>query len=146
LKFNCRPSVGRAKTSYRADLDTGLLHNTTTALRYSTCGLLSRKSTHPELLEGEVGDDGRVAAAVDRVAVVREQGLLRDRAVHAVRLRVDALHLVEDDALERDIVLQCSCRQSGAKLQELAQRVDTMCSGQPRLGGRQAMMRNLSAK
>ena len=68
--------------------------------------------THPEFLEGEVGNDGRVAATVDRVAVVREQGLLRDRAVHAVRLRVDALHLVEDDALEGDVILRCIRRLS----------------------------------
>jgi hypothetical protein len=52
-----------------------------------------------ELVVTELRDDLRVATRIDRVVVVRKERRLHLLVVHAVRLAVDALHLVEDDAL-----------------------------------------------
>ena len=51
-----------------------------------------------ELLVGELRDHRRVAAGVQPVGVVREEPLAGRAAQDRVRRRVDALHLVEDDA------------------------------------------------
>lgn len=56
-----------------------------------------------ELVVGEVGDDLRVAAGVAGVVVVREELALHLLVVDAVGLRVDALHLVEDYALDAHV-------------------------------------------
>ncbi len=53
-----------------------------------------------ELLVGQVGDDGRVAAGVDAIGDIGEGGLLAIAAEQIVGRRIGALHLVEDDALE----------------------------------------------
>eukprot|EP00982_Pelagococcus_subviridis_P010970 31044-Pelagococcus_subviridis.AAC.4 len=53
-----------------------------------------------KLLEAQIRNDARVAAAVHAVRVIREQRLLARRREHRIRGRVHALHLVEHDALE----------------------------------------------
>ncbi len=53
-----------------------------------------------ELLVGQVGDDGRVAAGVDAIGDVGESGLLAIAAEQVIGRRISALHLIEDDALE----------------------------------------------
>mmetsp|Transcript_15236 Transcript_15236/g.45992 ORF Transcript_15236/g.45992 Transcript_15236/m.45992 type:complete len:250 (+) Transcript_15236:2550-3299(+) len=58
-----------------------------------------------ELLKCKVWNDGRVATAVNCITVGREKRLLRDGAIHAVRLAVHALHLVEHHALVDERVL-----------------------------------------
>ncbi len=54
-----------------------------------------------ELLIGQIGDGRRVAAAIDAIGIVGEEGAAAGAVEKVVGRGVGALHLVEDDALER---------------------------------------------
>merc|ERR1719409_2469769 len=51
-----------------------------------------------ELVETELRDRRRVAAAINSISVVREQGLLRRARHQRIRRTVHPFHLVVDDA------------------------------------------------
>ena len=63
-----------------------------------------------ELVVGQLGDDRGVAAAVDGIGVVGEEGVDGGAVIGLVWRRVHALHLIEDDTLEGHVFLKMHSR------------------------------------